>query len=338
LQFFSLAVRAGFVHREWNVMDLGWRKGVETIGRSVLRIDPLRRSLMRAAADRGRTLILAYHRIRPDGARPEDIPPTITTDRFRRQLEILGAAGDIVPLSHLLANPHSAGNLRFAITFDDDDFNHMEHALPVLNALDIKATFFLSGRSLHGLGGYWWEGLEQAIRGNGLERVTNLLGVTAESPRDLARLCEGTSLSERVSELFPITDDHPRLGAHGIRTLANAGMEIGFHTLYHPVLSLLPQSEVDVALTSGRSQLAEAAGTSVDTFAYPHGRASPAVARRVEAAGYRAAVTNLSFVFKPASDPFLLGRWDPRSVDDDAFPRSLALRLNRPASGPQRSS
>ena len=121
-----------------------------------------------------------------------------------------------------------------------------------------------------------------------------------------------------------------------ITTLAQAGMEIGFHTLHHPTLVAQPEEELDSILTEGRAQLAEAAGQPVRFFAYPYGKADRAVARCAEAAGYRAAFTNLGYAVHHKSHPFLLGRWDTRIRDADEFIGSIALRLSRPFGGPRR--
>ncbi|MDH3471634.1 MAG: polysaccharide deacetylase family protein [Acidimicrobiia bacterium] len=215
------------------------------------------------------------------------------------------------------------------MTFDDDDRSHHDHALPVLQDLDVPATFFLSGRSLHGLGPYWWNRLEGLIRHDGLSSVGNRLGITATTPADLAARIEGTALVEKLDTAKVIDVDQPLSGTE-IRSLAKAGMEVGFHTISHPVLLGLPDAEVDRHLTEGVTELAEAAGCDITYFAYPHGKADRHLARRVEDAGFSAAFVEGGRPLHPDMDRYLLGRWGPGPADIDDFMAGVALRLSRP--------
>jgi len=293
----------------------------------VLRTSGLQRAALKTAAARGRAMVLLYHRVSPSGAAPHEVVPSLSTTLFRQQLEALGEVGDIVPLTSLLHEPGSRGRLRLAITFDDDDPRHVRHALPVLQALGVPATFFLSGASLHGLGPYWWNVLEEAIADRGLAETGRALGVAAASPAHLAELCEGSELAERLPALFPARRS-TLLAPGEIRTLAAAGMTIGFHTLRHPVLTLLSDESLDRTLLDGRATLAAAAGAPVELLAYPHGRADRRVARRAQAAGYRAAFRTGRLPVHARSDPFLLGRWEPGPLPTDTLLARLALRLN----------
>ena len=47
--------------------------------------------------------------------------------------------------------------LPLALTFDDDYDSHAREVLPILQQLRLHGTFFLSGRALNGLGGYWFQ-------------------------------------------------------------------------------------------------------------------------------------------------------------------------------------
>jgi len=108
-------------------------------------------------------------------------------------------------------------------------------------------------------------------------------------------------------------------------------MEIGFHTIAHPLLVGMPSSAVDDALASGRAEVEEAAGRPVRFFAYPYGKADAAVVERTRAAGYEAAFTNRGFPIQPGADPFRLGRFDTGLRKPDALVTALALRLAWPA-------
>ncbi len=306
-------------------------------GVRILRRAALRRAAFRAASARGRALVLVYHRVSPAGAAPHEVVPSLRVTLLRRQLELLGDVGEIVPLAALLGPPAARRRVRFAVTFDDDDPSHAGHALSVLRMLGIPATFFLSGRSLHGLGPYWWVALEQAISAHGLQETRRRLGLPGDTPADLAAACErsgGAELAQRLADPGTVPDTSlPQAGE--LRTLAQAGMTIGFHTLRHSVLTGLPDESLARAMREGRDELAAATGAPVDFLAYPHGQANRRVARAARAAGYRAAFRTGGRPVGPRSDAFFLGRWEPGALAPDEMLAHAALRLNYPPGVPR---
>lgn len=296
----------------------------------ILNAGPVRRAVARAA--RSRVLVLLFHRVGPSGPAPHEIVPTLPVRLFRAQLEALMAVGDVVPLADLEPSSPSA-RVRFALTFDDDDPGHAEHALPVLEELGIAATFFLSGRWLHGRGHYWWEALEERIRRDGLDATRSRLGLRGDSPRALAAAVEGNVAAE---ELDGGPSDRPLMTGGDARALVDAGMTIGFHTVEHRVLPLLRPEDLRRAVSWGREELEEELGCRLTGFAYPHGRAGTREAREVERAGYgRAWVTSQRPITR-RSPAFLLGRWEPglrRPEDVVVGAWRRLIRSSRPAVG-----
>ncbi len=87
-----------------------------------------------------RLVVLLYHSVHPDApyssASPQD---------FRRQLEWLQQACDIVPLSEIPVRTSEARTRpAVAITFDDGHADNYLYAFPILAELGIPATFFLT--------------------------------------------------------------------------------------------------------------------------------------------------------------------------------------------------
>lgn len=300
--------------------------------REALRLPGVGSALRRVAALRGRSMVLIYHRLTPEADDPgPGVIPSIPAELFRRQAEALARAGRVVPLAELLRGP-DRGTPRFALTFDDDYPSHVEVALPILRNLGLPATFFLSGRSLHDAGPYWFESLERWVGDRGLGEVAARLGV----PPDLEAVvlaCEADRELRRVAE-DEGRDGARHLGRSGIRALAEAGMAIGFHTLDHAVLPRLDDPDLEAALRVGREEVAEAAGRPVDLFAYPHGKADGRTARAAREAGYAAAWTGRPRAMRPGEDPHLLGRWEPGALGPDELLVRLAIRLSR--TGPDR--
>jgi peptidoglycan/xylan/chitin deacetylase (PgdA/CDA1 family) len=298
------------------------RLGVRTLG-----LSPVGRAARAVGAIRGRALVLVYHRVTPEDPGPAAIVPCVREALFRQHLQALGELGELVGLEELLRQPDRRRKVRFAITFDDDFESHAGHVLPVLRSLGVRGAFFLSGRSLHGLGPYWFEALEQLLQTRPLDRVARMLGVEGGTAEQLALACERDvrrqHLLERAAEA-----PAAQLAAEQIASLA-ASSTVGFHTLHHRVLTALPVADLERELTEGRETLASVARQPVRLFAYPHGKGDRKVAARVRAAGYTAAWTGVPNATRPGADPFLLGRWEPGALSVDELVVKVAVRLNR---------
>ena len=214
------------------------------------------------------------------------------------------------------------------LTFDDDYVTHLEHVLPVLRALDAPATFFLSGRALHGLGSYWFELLEELIRDRGVGGASGLLHTRHDEVGALVAACENDPALQKVLEA-EVPDVPRHLGRADIETLTGAGMQIGFHTLHHEIVTRLGDGELEAALTVGRRELEEIVGHPLTLFAYPHGKADRRTADKVRDVGYVAAWTGRPQAMQRGGDRYLLGRWEPGRLDVDDLLVGSAIRLTR---------
>jgi peptidoglycan/xylan/chitin deacetylase (PgdA/CDA1 family) len=217
----------------------------------------------------------------------------------------------------------------FALTFDDDYLTHVEQALPVLQALVVPATFFLSGRALHGLGSYWFEVLERLVAVGSVDQVSRMLHLRGGGGFDaLISACESDTSLQRIVEAEG-SEAPLHLDRSNIQALSNAGMSVGFHTLHHEILTRLDDDELDAALTFGRGTLERIIGRPLSYFAYPHGKADARTAGKVRDAGYEAAWTGRPQPVHRRDDRYLLGRWEPGRLDVDDFLVGVAIRLTR---------
>jgi peptidoglycan/xylan/chitin deacetylase (PgdA/CDA1 family) len=307
-------------------MDMTVPPPIRHAAGAMLRRLPSRRLLGGTGRLRGRGLVLLWHRVRLHPAGPNHVIPTVTSDLFRRQLEALLELGDVVPLAELdrrdrLAKP------RFAITFDDDDPGHVQHALPVLVELGLPATFFLSGRWLHGRGPYWWEVLEAQIEVEGSDGVARRLGIAPTTAEALAGHIEGTAEAARLAAIGNAAAADGLMTGSYLRQLCDADMEIGFHTVDHPLLTGLGEADIADAVRRGRGVLQDAAGATVSRFAYPHGRMDARVRSAVAAAGYSSAWTTSHRPTSGSDDPFARGRWEPGERDPASLIAGVIRRL-----------
>jgi peptidoglycan/xylan/chitin deacetylase (PgdA/CDA1 family) len=306
------------------------RHAAKAAGRQAARARPAQSLAMAAAARRRHGLVLLYHRVVASDRLPAlRAVPAVPIDVFRAQVAALCELGEVVPLERLLERPDQRTRPRFALTFDDDFAGHLDTAVPVLRELGLPATFFLSGRGLHRLGGYWFDALDRLLAERGLAAAQRLLGITETTPAAVAQRCETDQRLQQTLEA--IASDENCLDQTRVRALAGAGMTIGFHTVGHHRLPELGDTELAQALTAGRGELAQAAGHHVDLFAYPHGLADARVAEATRAAGYRAAWTGWPRPASPRDDRYRLGRWEPGALPAQAFRAAVAIRLHRTA-------
>ena len=90
-----------------------------------------------------------------------------------------------------------------------------------------------------------------------------------------------------------------------LTALADAGIEIGAHTVSHPRLTRLQdEAEIVREIVGSRSELEARFHRPVTTFAYPWGDYDARVEKIVRAAGFRCAVT----IVPESAGPFALGR------------------------------
>ena len=280
-----------------------------------------------SAQRRCRSLVLVYHRVTMRPRSDVDVVPSVSPSTLRAHLDALQALATIVPVSTLLAS-HDRDRLRIAITFDDDDVAHVDHALPVLTAAGVSATFFLSGRALNHLPDYWWSDLERALAVHGVHAVATALGVTG-GVAEIAAACEDPRVAERLS-IMNVGPPRRQLGASDIADLVRAGMTIGFHTLHHRVLPTLSDDGLKTALTIGRDALEAVAGRPIDYIAYPHGRANVRVVRAAAASGYRAGFVAGGRAMSRTADRLLIPRWEPGPIATAQLSAEALLRLHAP--------
>lgn len=291
---------------------------------------------VRGAADQvsaARLSILIFHRVLP--APDPMFPDLVDAARFEALVRLVAASFKVLPLgeaaSRLASGTLPAGAL--CITFDDGYADNAEIALPILRRLGVKATFFVATGFLDG-GRMFNDSVIECVR---LARADEVdLSDFALGPRSL----RGPQERRRViDELLPqvkyldlaererfIARLAGRLGSERLPDdlmmrsgqvveLHRAGMEIGGHTVRHPILRVLDDAEAEAEIAGGRSRLQQLIDAPVDVFAYPNGKPLQdydgrhvALVRRL---GFRAAVSTAPGTATAASDPLQLPRFTP---------------------------
>jgi peptidoglycan/xylan/chitin deacetylase (PgdA/CDA1 family) len=310
------------------------RQGVRSIG-----LDRVGRY-----ANRGKLLICCYHGVRDDD---DPIRHWLMLSRaaFVRQMLHLRDHYECLPLRDAL-RALRAGALTqptACVTFDDGYLNNRTIAYPVLEELGIPATIYVTTGLLDARRALWTTHLELALV-QGPTRTIRLdvlgLGEATAGIPEAATLAR--ALVERL-KLLPANERASALGAieaqcdepvipdtfefmtwSDVDVLANSGLvDIGAHTVSHEIVSRLSADALELEIGQSVASISARTGRSVESFAYPNGRAidfdgrSRAVLQRL---GCESAVSTIEGLNARGADPFALRRVVVGGADShDAF-------------------
>jgi len=278
------------------------------------------------AAYRTDVPILAYHRVwdvRNEDAFPFDVELiSARIDEFRWQMEYVRA--DFNPITfgtllEILDGATPAPPRPVIVTFDDGFEDNFEHAFPILKALGIPATIFLSTGYIASQETFWFDRLAQLLLASperelavaGLAERIQLARDVPSRRRALRKVLAELKLmpnqfrlevlARLEFELGPLAADRATsesrpLNWDQVREMAQAGIEFGSHAVTHPILANLSDDELQTELIESRRAIELQTGKSVTTISYPVGGRTAfndCVRQAVQRAGYRLGVTYL---------------------------------------------
>jgi peptidoglycan/xylan/chitin deacetylase (PgdA/CDA1 family) len=93
-----------------------------------------------------------------------------------------------------------------------------------------------------------------------------------------------------------------------VKAMIAAGWEVDAHSLTHPDLTTLDAAALRREIAGSRTAIHQRFGVAVSAFCYPAGRYDATVEAAVQAAGYRAATTELPGAARAAGDRYALPR------------------------------
>jgi peptidoglycan/xylan/chitin deacetylase (PgdA/CDA1 family) len=112
-----------------------------------------------------------------------------------------------------------------------------------------------------------------------------------------------------------------------LRELASGDLvEIGAHTLTHPILASLPPDQQQHEIGGSKRRLEELIGKSVTTFAYPYGKKihyTLETIKTVRANGFACACSNFGGLVTRTSNRFALPRFQPMDWNGDQFAEAV---------------
>lgn len=288
---------------------------------------------------RKKLFILIYHRVLdgPDFMRPDEVDK----ERFTWQMELLAKHFNVLPLAEALERmQHDTLPPRaVCITFDDGYADNVTNALPILQRFGLHATFFIASGFLDG-GRMWNDTVIEAVRNlttETLDLSAQGLGLFAtgsesqksQTAQDILQKIKHLDFSERatlVDSIAAQSQDLPddlMLTTEQLKHLHQSGMEIGGHTVNHPILARLDDEAAQIEIENNKTHLELLLSTPIKFFAYPNGvRGKDFLMKHMEmvrGTGYRAALTTNWGVSQKNTNPYSLLRFTPWDKHDIKF-------------------
>ena len=128
-------------------------------------------------------------------------------------------------------------------------------------------------------------------------------------------LSKRTELCYKINQLCGSNNPSLMLTMNQILALHQQGMEIGGHTMNHPILSTLTCSDVEYEVEQNKKDLENIINAPIRFFAYPNGKLTvdylPEHAEIIKKCGYEAALTMNKGGIDSKADLYQLPRFTP---------------------------
>jgi peptidoglycan/xylan/chitin deacetylase (PgdA/CDA1 family) len=285
----------------------------------------------------GRPRILFYHRFSPGGFR------ALRPDDLEAQLAFLRRHFAPVPLARIVDAKAGGAPLprrAVAITVDDGYRDFVDHAYPLLQRYEVPATFYVVSGFAAGRLWLWFDRLRYVCEHAAIPVLAIAdpaaagaypLATPADRERTWDRLATRcltlpTAAREaliaeaaRIAEVTVPAGPPPGYAAASFPELARldpALVEIGAHTVTHPILSQCDDAEVELEVGGSVRELATALGRPIRAFCYPNGRPEDFDGRAVAAvaaAGCTSATASTGMFVPAGADRYTLPRFGAAS-------------------------
>jgi peptidoglycan/xylan/chitin deacetylase (PgdA/CDA1 family) len=299
--------------------------------------------------------VLNYHRI-DDPLRPgfDTFKSNVsaTPAEFVRQMDYVCRNYNAITGEHLLDWLHGRRDLPshpLIITFDDGYHDNLEFALPVLMARNLPALIFLTTGFIGGCEPLYWDYVAYLFFhtqkmnlhlpppmgtvswSTTSEREKIMLSwighvkTLPEEEKEWAVDELACQLAVAVPENF---FDSLYLNWDQVCQMAGCNIEFGSHTVNHPILTRIMQSQVEEELGQSKQKIERETGRPVFAFAYPNGQSadfSQAILETVRSTGFE-----MAFTLLPGPTRLGMVRKNPLTIRriflmyTDTFPRFVA--------------
>jgi peptidoglycan/xylan/chitin deacetylase (PgdA/CDA1 family) len=277
-----------------------------------------------------------YHNFAGTGARTAD---AVSVADIRGQLAYLRRHYRVVPLGYILESLKSGrpfDHPTVALTVDDGRRNFYEVFFPILAEFAMSATLFVVSSFIRREDWLWTDKVswlsDQLPQPSELSpaKIESLFAMLNQLPPE-SRNARIAALAARMGVSIPL-EAPPKYAPCSwteLREMADSGLvEIGSHTVTHPVFASITDEQSWFELTASRTQIEEGLGRQIHTFCFPNGKPGdyrPSQLRQVMDAGYTSSVVARWGMVTSRSNPYELPRI---GVSGDAEPLSFFKELD----------
>jgi len=239
-----------------------------------------------------------YHRIGNKEETPFDRAIFSCTEQaFEQQIIELKAHFKIintVELARLIEQDELANDRYAVITFDDGYLDNFTKAFPILKKHKVPAVFYLTTTFLEANEITWWDevayilrsshGKEYQLPNSGAKYIIEKKKIDKVIQRIMSDIKQSKHLSiltllEDIRSKFPLATKALLAESHQLfmnwehaKSLLEQGMEIGSHTLTHPILTQLDTEQHEEEIVNSKLILEARLNYKINSIAYPVGR------------------------------------------------------------------
>lgn len=258
--------------------------------------------------------LLAYHRVSDEC---DSFLPPMPIKMFETQMTYLATYCNVLNLDEAVERikAQDVPDDAVVVTFDDGYADNYIHAFPILKRLSIPATIFLP-TDVIGTGRVLWH--DQVFSALSKSKVPLIEGFPENGSRFSLRTLQDKRRAQDSISLYFRSLDVPRrcheikrlfgllafsmnfgssrvyLDWSEVKAMQSHGIGFGSHSVTHPILSFLSETEAREEIWESKSLMEKMLGIRVKSFAYPSGRRqdfSEATKALLRESGYECAVS-----------------------------------------------
>ncbi|WDE05008.1 polysaccharide deacetylase family protein [Thalassomonas viridans] len=240
--------------------------------------------------------IVTYHGIH-SGELPLGDHCFMHLDLFKEQMHYLHRHFHVLPLEEALQITDYKGKKPLAaITFDDGFYNNYSQAFPVLKALGLPATIFLSTNYIDSHNTIWfcdllrmlsqtenktlmWQGKRYHLKTDEQKQAVSRLlqaELKIKEPHDAQQALQALARALDCDLDYRYREDSPfyMLTAAAIKEMSDSGLiTFGAHTHNHVILTKTSLAHAREEIQTSIRETEKLTGKPCYSFAYPNGRA-----------------------------------------------------------------
>lgn len=277
--------------------------------------------------NRSTPLVLMYHRVIN-----EPFIYGLSPAEFEKQIAYIAKRFRVVSMNTLIdeIKTNSVKPYTIALTFDDGHADFYTSAWPILKKYQIPASLYITTDFINGKLWLWPDLLKYALLNNTqtqidlaplgtitltqdqLLKAWHLLGDycltlgSAERLEFIANFAQAANVTLPDAPVTPFT----AVTWEQLSEMQQQGLNIGSHTVTHPILSLLSDAEIKHELQASADNIQTKLGQAPKGICYPNGRMSDindAVLTQAKALGYEYGLLAQNMPINK-DDLYLIGR------------------------------